>query len=367
MITYNIMNVTIIKTIALSIFFAAATAGCSSDKNKSEDVAPPAKAQRLSASTGGGMPIVKTMKLTEREITHDVVSNGKITAKETADLFFRASEPVSEVWVREGQRVKKGQKLARLDLFKLESERARLLSEREKALLDMQDVLIGQGYDPADKSSVPDEVMRLARVRSGLDGIETSVALNKKEIEQSTLTAPFDGVIADLKVKRFGLAVTSEPACRVINDGGMQVEFPVLESELSLLSPGDVVEVSPFTGGETCRGKVTEINPKVDDKGLVRVRASLGARSGMVDGMNARVRVSKNLGKRLVVPKSAVVLRSGREVVFTLENGKAMWNYVTTGIENLDSREIVDGLEEGQTVIIEGNENLAHQAMVNEQ
>ncbi len=221
----------------------------------------------------------------------------------------------------------------------------------------MQDVLIGQGYDPADKASVPEEVLRLARVRSGLDGIETSIALNKKEIEQSTLTAPFDGVVADLKVKRFCIAPTSEPACRIINDGGMQVEFTVLESELPLLHIGDGVEVSPFAGGNSCRGKVTEINPKVDEKGLVKARASLGSCGGMIDGMNARVRVSKNLG-------SAVVLRSGREVVFTLEEGKAMWNYVTTGIENLDSREILEGLTAGHTVITDGNENLAHQTPV---
>ena len=57
-------------------------------------------------------------------------------------------------------------------------------------------------------------------------------------------------------------------------------------------------------------------------------------------------------------------LRSGREVVFTLEEGKAMWNYVTTGIENLDSREILEGLTAGQTVITDGNENLAHQTPV---
>lgn len=363
------MNGIMIKTITTAaVVLTMVGGGCSSDKSKGEDTVSAKKTAKLSSSSSssseGGMPVVKTMKLTEREITHDMVSNGKIMARETADLYFRSSEPVSELWVREGQRVKRGQKLARLDLFKLESERARLLSEREKSILDMQDVLIGQGYDPADKASVPEEVLRLARVRSGLDGIETSIALNKKEIEQSTLTAPFDGVVADLKVKRFGIAPTSEPACRIINDGGMQVEFTVLESELPLLHIGDGVEVSPFAGGNSCRGKVTEINPKVDEKGLVKARASLGSCGGMIDGMNARVRVSKNLGKRLVVPKSAVVLRSGREVVFTLEEGKAMWNYVTTGIENLDSREILEGLTAGQTVITDGNENLAHQTPV---
>lgn len=360
------MNGIMIKTITTAaVVLTMVGGGCSSDKSKGDDTLSAKKTAKLSSSSSeGGMPVVKTMKLTEREITHDMVSNGKIMARETADLYFRSSEPVSELWVREGQRVKRGQKLARLDLFKLESERARLLSEREKSILDMQDVLIGQGYDPADKASVPEEVLRLARVRSGLDGIETSIALNKKEIEQSTLTAPFDGVVADLKVKRFGIAPTTEPACRIINDGGMQVEFTVLESELPLLHIGDGVEVSPFAGGNSCRGKVTEINPKVDEKGLVKARASLGSCGGMIDGMNARVRVSKNLGKRLVVPKSAVVLRSGREVVFTLEDGKAMWNYVTTGIENLDSREILEGLTAGQTVITDGNENLAHQTPV---
>ena len=158
----------------------------------------------------------------------------------------------------------------------------------------------------------------------------------------------------------------SEAALRIINDAVMSVEFPVLESELPLLNRGDIVEVSTFAGGDVYKGKISEINPTVDDKGLVKIRASLSSHSGLVDGMNARVRVTKNLGKRLVVPKSAVVQRSGRDVVFTLENGKAIWNYVTVGIENLDSREITEGLSAGQTVITEGNENLAHQAPVAE-
>lgn len=142
------MNGIIIKTITTAaVVLTMVGGGCSSDKSKGEDTVSAKKTAKLSSSSSseGGMPVVKTMKLTEREITHDMVSNGKITARETADLYFRSSEPVSELWVREGQRVKRGQKLARLDLFKLESERARLLSEREKSILDMQDVLIGQG------------------------------------------------------------------------------------------------------------------------------------------------------------------------------------------------------------------------------
>lgn len=335
--------------------------GCNSDKQKEKQSAQN-KSLTSKTDSSGNSP-VKTMILEESEITHDIVSNGKITA-ESADLYFRSAEPVSELWVKEGQRVKSGQQLARLDLFKLESERTKLISSRERAYLEMQDVLIGQGYDPSDISGIPHDVVRLARVRSGLDEAETSISSNAKEIEHATLRAPFNGVVANLKVKRHGMSNPSEAALRIINDAVMSIEFSVLESELPLLKPGDIVEVTTFSEGDTYKGKITGINPTVDDKGLVKIKASLSSGKGLVDGMNARVRVTKNLGKRLVVPKSAVVKRSGRDVVFTFENGKAIWNYVTTGIENLDSREITEGLSAGQTVITEGNENLAHQTPV---
>lgn len=49
--------------------------------------------------------------------------------------------------------------------------------------------------------------------------------------------------------------------------------------------------------------------------------------------MNVRVSVKRSVGEQLVIPKTAVVLRSGKQVVFTLKDGKAMWNYVHTGLE----------------------------------
>ena len=51
------------------------------------------------------------------------------------------------------------------------------------------------------------------------------------DMEQATLTAPFDGVIANLFEKRYNMPKTSEPFCRVINAGNMEVDFTVLENE----------------------------------------------------------------------------------------------------------------------------------------
>ena len=105
---------------------------------------------------------------------------------------------------------------------------------------------------------------------------------------------------------------------------------------------------------------------------MVKVRALVDGKGKLFSGMNVRISVRRFLGNQLVIPKTAVVLRSGKQVVFTLEKGKAQWNYVQTGLENADScivsnkedKGVTDGLIEGDMVIVSGNVNLAHEAPV---
>lgn len=307
---------------------------------------------------------VDTIILNTKPFNSDIVSNGRIKASEFADIYFRSPELISDVMVHNGQRVKKGQTLAQLDMFKLNAEKTRQEAAVAQARLDLQDVLIGQGYNPEDMASVPADVMSLARIRSGLEQAEASYNSTARDIENATLTAPFDGVVANVKGARHTMASTGEPFCRVINDNSMSVEFPILESELALLQRGEAVEVTPYSSNEKYIGRVTEINPMVDESAHIAVKASLNSGRGLVDGVNVRIRSSHSLGDRLVVPKSAVVLRTGRQVAFTYQDGKAMWNYVTTGLENLDSYEILEGLNVGDIVIFAGNENLAHETPV---
>ncbi|HAD02944.1 MAG TPA: efflux RND transporter periplasmic adaptor subunit, partial [Porphyromonadaceae bacterium] len=153
--------------------------------------------------------------------------------------------------------------------------------------------------------------------------------------------------------------------CTVIDNQSLEADFTVLESELALIKLGDRVRVSPFSAPDAeVEGRISEINPLVNADGMVKVKAAVSGGGKLFEGMNVRVRIQRLLGKKLVVPKEAVVLRSGKQVVFTLEKGKAMWNYVTTGLENVDSYTVEDGLKEGDVVIVSGNINLAHEAPV---
>lgn len=297
---------------------------------------------------------------------HELVSNGKVTAGAMADLRFETAGVVAQIYVKNGDPVRKGQKLAELDKFRLKNKTAQAKDALEKAELELQDVLIGQGYPVGDTSQVPADIMKLARVKSGYDQSRSLYELAVYEEEHATLVAPFDGVVANLFAKPFNEPGTSEAFCTVIGTQGMEVDFTVLESELPLIKNGDRVIVTPYSdAGAKQEGRITQINPLVDDKGMVKVKAAVNGKGKLFSGMNVRVNVHRSLDGQLVIPKSAVVLRSGKQVVFTLEKGKAKWNYVQTGLENAEHYSMADEtLQEGDTIIVTGNVNLAHEAPV---
>ena len=297
---------------------------------------------------------VTVQVLKQRAFNHELVSNGKIVAGGQADLRFETSGVIARIYVKNGERVFKGQKLAELDKFRLSNRTAQAKDALEKSKLELQDVLIGQGYPADDSSKVPADIMKLARVKSGYDQSLSQYELAQYEEEHATLTAPFDGVVANLFSKPFNAANTSEVFCTVVGTNGMEADFTVLESELSLIKSGDRVFISPYSDAASrYEGVVTQINPLVDEKGMVKVKASVNGKGRLFSGMNVRVNV----------------FRSGRQVVFTLKNGQAKWNYVQTGLENAEEYTLVrasqtDEIAEGDTVIVTGNVNLAHEAPV---
>lgn len=312
---------------------------------------------------------VTVMKLAKGNFNHELVSNGKIVAKEYADLYFRTSEVVAKVYVKNGMYVRKGQKLAELDLFKLNNTLTQNKNALAQANLEMQDVLIGQGYAPDNLSAVPAEKLELAKVKSGYERAKAQYEASLYDVEQATLIAPFDGVVANLFDKQYNMPKSGEPFCRIIRTSAMEVDFTVLESELPLIKVGDQVEVTPYaTAVGTRTGNVSEINPLVDENGMVRVKAQVNGGEKLFDGMNVRISVKRSVPDQIVVPRTAIVLRAGKQVIFTVKDNIAMWNYVQTGLENLSEYTLVNweasGLQEGMTVITTGNVNLAHETPV---
>ena len=123
---------------------------------------------------------VTVMTLKKTAFNHELVSNGKVTASKYADLSFRVtSEPVAHIYVKNGDFVKKGQKIAELDLFALRNSMEKAEIALRQSELEMKDVLIGQGYAPDRMKDIPKDVVygmafihdigRAAQYRDGTD------------------------------------------------------------------------------------------------------------------------------------------------------------------------------------------------------
>lgn len=350
----RITNILLVASIPMTIL------SCGGEKEKTDD-------EGVETALVAEPNEVNISVLTKQEFNHELISNGKVAAKKVADLSFESTAPLEKIYVKNGDLVKCGDKIAELDRFKLRNSLKQAKDEHERAYLDLQDVLIGQGFAPDDTLNVPLKVLNLAKTKSGYERTKIQYDLAKFEFEQAEMIAPFDGVVANLFVKEMNQIKSGEPFCRIIGSEGLQVEFQVLESELPLLRKGNTVEIAPYAIREkTIAGKVSEINPLVDASGMVRVKADFGTESGLFEGMNVKVKVKRALGEALIVPKDAVVLRTGRKVLFKLIHEKAYWVYVETDMENSDSYTIIENkdLKQGDTIIVSGNINIAHESPV---
>ena len=293
---------------ALLLFLVA----CGGEKDEKE--------QNVSQVLKSEDPTVDVMVLHRGDFLRELIANGHVVAARKADLRFSSAEPITDIYVSNGDRVKKGQKLARIDTYKLEADLLAKKSALDRAYLDLQDELIGRGYNIRDTASVPQQEMQLLRVKSGYDTAESSYQLALRAYRDATLYAPFDGTVANLFSKVHNTASTSEAFCTIVGDGAMSVDFSVLEGELPMVEKGREVSVSPFADmSKTFKGRITQVNPIVDKTGLVKVSATVpDSRGELYDGMNVRVAIEDPVPDKLVVPKTSMVLRSGgRSVIFT--------------------------------------------------
>lgn len=309
--------------------------------------------------------LVDTMTLYWSMFSREIVSNGVLEGARRAELAFAAPGTVAKVYVHNGSRVQKGSPIAELDTEALELALENARQSLDRSRLDYLDRLVSYGYG-SDTTKVPSDLREAARIRSGYVAAELSVRTAEMNLRGAVLRAPFAGVVANLKVKPWEQA--SGTVCLVIDDSMFDVRFTLLESELPGIFIGQTVAVAPFIDPDArYEGRIREINPFVDTKGQVSVVASLRGARGLVEGMNVKLYIRSEGTPQLVVPKSAVVMRDGYDVIFTLDTvqRKAQWLYVDIAGSNTTGHAITGcakkrtEVHEGAVVITSGNLNLA--------
>lgn len=233
-------------------------------------------------------------------------------AREARAAFERAGL-VTEVLVEDGERVRAGQVLARLDARALEIERDRLEAERDTVDADIalaertlarrerlraEGFETGQSYDQARFN-----LNALEGRRDSIDARLRSVAL---DLEKSELTAPFAGTVAERMLDEGAVVSPGTGLLTLLETGRPQARIGVAADIARTLSPGDRVALEG--GGRPIDGQVVSVSPDVDPATrTVAVLVDLRAEAGVAMGSVVRLRAERALsGKGAWVPLTAL-------------------------------------------------------------
>lgn len=353
------------KRIILIVAFLQLICACGGEKSQKADSVA-AKSEAVSKPN-----LVDTIVLRRGAFDRQIISNGKLRAVVKSELAFRNEGVISKILVGNGDYVNKGAVIATLDerQARLQFESAQL--KLDKAKLDFSDALIGYGYG-SDTANVPKDLLQIIKIRSGYKSALSEFANSRISLDNTNLTSPIAGKIANLNKKPY--ETSSGTLCSIIDDSRFETDFNLLEAELSFVKKGATVEIEPFSEpGKRYKGVITNINPFVDDKGQINVTALISnSDNKLLEGMNVKVFVQNRVAGKLVVPKSAVVMRDNFDVIFKLNpaTGRAMWTYVTVEMSNKDYHAVTANSEKnaelnpGDIIIVSGNLNLADNSNV---
>lgn len=339
--------------------------------------APAAPAKERKEAVG-----VDPVRLEPLSQTIDVL--GRLVARQNGVVAARAAERVAIVEVQVGDRVKRGDVLARLADDRLASERqlraasseaARAAVARDRATLakarqalERHDQLKGSTAYRKDRTEDAQrdvEIAQAALARSQADAAAAMAQLELAEIAvaDASVRAPYDGVVTIKHTTAGAYVRVGDPVVSLLNDSEIEIEADIPADRLAALPPGTTIEAEVQNGGHifaAVRAIVPEENPRTRTRA---VRFVLQADNKVQNDIAANQSVVLHIpvgGTRdaLTVSKDAIVRNGDREAVFVVLDGKAVYKTVALG-ESLGSRyEVLQGLSAGDVVVVRGNESL---------
>jgi RND family efflux transporter MFP subunit len=393
----------VIAAAVLVYFFAVKKPAAKAPEKAGANAAAPAqKAEEAPIA-------VKVIEAKKGELVIRLKSPGEAVTDRKIVMKTEVAGVVKELAAREGLHVKVGDVLIVLDderyrlaLEKQEASRLRLLSEMllekqfgqlttqlnatpEKIAKVKEDFaaaearfrkgLISQAeFEKAsneyemnliEAGLKKEEVMAASK---GLTQAEIDVKTAELDLEKTKIKAPFAGVITDIKVSPGEHLEAGRDLFTLVNINEIKVIAKVLESEVGKMRVGREVDLR-FSAypDKVFRGTVEAISPIVnpEDKTCAVHVVVSNPQEEIKPGMHAEVEIAAEVYKdRLLVPQDAVLVRGGRKLVFVVEEGLAKWRYIEVGLENENYAEVLDGVKEGEKVIVEGHFTLAHDARV---
>lgn len=294
---------------------------------------------------------------------------GIVRARQRSELGFESAGRIAAILVDVGDRVRSGQVLARLDeapalrrIEKAEADRvaaAASLAERTTQLRQNESLAKDQIVSPVTLESVQTQ-HRVAQ--SQLQAAEAALALARRELALSRITAPFDGVIVARNVQPFSDIGAGLPVFQIEAGQTLEVVSMLPEAVAARMTPGQPAQASVSQATQAAVMlplKLERISSRNDSGSLVQAIFRIdGAAPTLRSGAMVSLELPGVVNKAISVPAAALVpdAEPGRAKVFVLESAKLVARPVQLGAGLLpDGRiPVTSGLKAGDQVVVAG-------------
>jgi len=340
-------------------------------------------------------------------------ASGYVTARRRATVSSKVTGKVIEVLIEEGQAVRKGQIVARLDdsqlraslaVAKAQVEAARRSTAEDEARLReaqltqgrlqalIKENVVGRAEVDTANAQVESLTARIAMAKQQVEVAETQVRAIETDLNDMTVRAPFDGVAISKDAQAgemispvsAGGGFTRTGIGTIVDMSSLEIEVDVSESYINRVRPSQPVEavLDAYPDWRIPAHVITTVPSADRQKATVRVRIGFDKPEGSAQ-LDTRilpdmgVKVSFFAEKaaepaaavpkaRLLVPKAAVRSANGQSIVFVVRDDRVERRAVKVGATEGDRTEILSGLSVGDRVVVEGPDTLADGARVKE-
>lgn len=311
----------------------------------------PADAQAREAAGKGPDAIpVEVARVVRRPIAASYVGSTTLEPAAEAQVVAKTSGVALAVLAEEGQHVRAGQTLVRID-----PDRARLQVEQSAAQLRKLEANYHRARQLAAQQMV--SANDLDQLRFDLENARAVNRMANLELSYTNVVAPISGVVASRSIKPGNFVQINTPIFRIVDTSRLEATLDVPERELSTIRAGLPVKLTvDALPGREFEGVVDRVAPVVDSgSGTFRVICAFEGDKGLQPGMFSRIRIDYDRrADALVIPRIALLDDEGESAVYSVRDGKATRVPVKLGYVDGPLVEVREGLKEGDVVVTAG-------------
>jgi RND family efflux transporter MFP subunit len=304
--------------------------------------------------TNKRLPSVTVFNAKEKLFQHFIEVQGTVEADQSVELYPENSGSITNIYVKEGQKVYKGQTLIQIDNSVLKSsiveletqfELAKTTFERQKRLWDQ---------------NIGSEIQFL-QAKAQKEGLENSLESLKAQEKKLKISAPFSGTIDEMFAKIGGLAAPMIPAVRLVNLNQIHVESEVTETYLKYIRKGTQVELFFPSIGKNISANVSQVGNYINPNNRsFKVRVDINNQNNELKAnLLADIKINDFKKMGIVIPAKLIQKdREGKQYVYTVIKEKGNYlskkNYIKAGMTYETDAFIIEGIQIDDLIVDKG-------------